>query len=96
MPYATVHFSGAKQEMDGIISEQIEIQKNIYPVQKVREGINISPYPLYAPYIISLVPSKPASALASKRAHLVYVPAAVPASFCHNYTTQQHVTKQQQ
>jgi hypothetical protein len=22
---------------------------NIYPVQKVREGINISPYPLYAP-----------------------------------------------
>ncbi len=22
---------------------------NIYPVQKVREGINVSPYPLYAP-----------------------------------------------
>jgi hypothetical protein len=22
---------------------------NIYPVQKVREGINLSPYPLYAP-----------------------------------------------
>jgi len=22
---------------------------NIYPVQKVREGVNISPYPLYAP-----------------------------------------------
>jgi hypothetical protein len=22
---------------------------NIYPLQKVREGINISPYPLYAP-----------------------------------------------
>jgi hypothetical protein len=31
------------------LSEQIKIQKNIYPVQKVREGINISPYPLYAP-----------------------------------------------
>jgi hypothetical protein len=32
------------------LSEQIKIQKNIYLVQKVREGINISPYPLYAPY----------------------------------------------